>query len=109
MQIPERLQCTPHLNSQKHSLAMDIDGPRLGTYRGFCLRGKPDGWGEWRGDGSLPTSSYCGEWKQGLPHGIGTQSVCYGERSRKLYGVKYNFQRGEFWRGSLLCEVFEYR
>ncbi len=68
VQIPEMLQCTPDLNSQRVDVASPVYGPLPGIYRGFCLRGKPDGRGEWIGDEGL---SYTGEWRGGRQHGHG--------------------------------------
>jgi hypothetical protein len=104
MEIPERLQCTPHLNSHKVKLIVDEDGPRPGTYRGFCLLGKPDGRGEWRDD--KPTvSSYCGEWQAGVPHGVGHQVMFYGAWSLLSHGFSNQDRYGEFCHGSWVRPV----
>jgi hypothetical protein len=98
-QIPERLQCTPHLNSHKLFLEVDYDRPRLGTYRGFVLRGKPDGRGEWREDRRIAASRYVGDWERGLPHGEGIQIVFYGQESRAYNGRDRERLWGEFCNG----------
>ncbi len=46
-----------------------------GVYRGFCLRGKPEGRGEWVGDEG---DMYAGEWHGGQQHGHGKESFSGG-------------------------------
>jgi hypothetical protein len=85
-QIPKRLKCTPHLNSDRHpcgtpsslcrrklslytacfcvACARDSRlGPKLGMYRGFYREGTPDGRGEWTGEEG---QTVAGTWRQGL-------------------------------------------
>jgi hypothetical protein len=86
--MPERLQCTPEVNSYRiHCAVPHRNAPRLGTYRGFGLRGEPDGRGQWTGDSG---AAYCGEWRGGLQHGQGIETAEGGW----VY-------RGDFFMGKL--------
>jgi hypothetical protein len=50
-----------------------------GEYRGFCLRGKPDGRGEWTGVRRTLDreclNTYVGSWREGKQHGHGTETT----------------------------------
>jgi hypothetical protein len=67
--MPDKLQCTPELNTNRHVVPRPF-GQSPGTYRGFCMRGKPDGRGEWTADEG---ESYAGDWREGMPHGYGKE------------------------------------
>jgi hypothetical protein len=87
VQIPDKLQCTPELNSQTCSVEKlrGIKGPRSGVYRGFALRGKPDGRGEWVSENARHT--YAGNWRGGKRHGQGKETSFFLGRT----------YRGGFW------------
>jgi hypothetical protein len=97
VQMPEMLQCTPDLNSQRVDAAPQWCEPQSGVYRGFCLRGKPDGRGEWIGDDG---HSYTGEWQGGQQHGRGKEVAPNGDasegefRSGKTFRVTLRFPSG---------------
>ncbi len=94
VQIPDNLQCTPELNSQRYRVncLRGAQGPQFGVYRGFAVRGKPDGRGQWVSYDS--EHSYAGGWRAGLHHGRGRQvMVEWGEMYRG------NFHEG-CWGGT---------
>jgi hypothetical protein len=94
VQIPEKLQCTPQLNTQTCSVdkLQGLRGPRSGVYRGFALRGKPDGRGEWVSHNARHT--YAGDWRSGKRHGQGKEvSFILGEIHRG--GFRNNVACGE--------------
>ncbi len=105
VQIPERLQCTPHLNSGGHPGMPHIHMRKPGVYRGFCLRGKPHGRGQWVEQENRrlgPRSTYSGDWQQGVAHGMGVQVICNdGYRLRMLWG---EFRNG-FWQRYVLSRT----
>jgi hypothetical protein len=86
VQIPEMLQCTPDLNSHRVDATPQKCGPLPGVYGGFCLRGKPDGRGEWIGDEG---HSYTGEWQAGRQDGKGKEVNSEG------YTFKGDFRNGK--------------
>jgi hypothetical protein len=59
-----------------------------GTYRGFCLRGKPDGRGEWTADDG---HTYAGDWCGGIQHGYGKETLFH-------YTYQGKFRNGA-WNG----------
>jgi hypothetical protein len=76
--MPDRLQCTPDLNTYRVYVQSRLPHePRPGEYRGFCLRGKPDGPGEWIGDRRRLDrecfDTYVGGWREGKQHGYGRE------------------------------------
>jgi hypothetical protein len=76
MQMPERLQFTPEQNTPLHIMETHWCGCRPGVYRGFALRGKPDGRGEWIADNG---HMYVGDWRGGLRHGYGKETAKSGQ------------------------------
>jgi hypothetical protein len=76
MQIPERLQFTPELNTALLTLETHWCGCQPGVYRGFALGGKPEGRGEWIADNG---HMYVGDWHGGLRHGYGKETAKSGQ------------------------------
>jgi hypothetical protein len=72
---------------------------RPGVYRGFCIRGKPDGRGEWteiERPGFSGRSTYHGDWRRGVPHGMGSQ-ITYAYAS-KAYKMMWGEFRDGVWK-----------
>jgi hypothetical protein len=82
----------PQPNSHGVSVVMGYCGPLEGVYRGFCLRGKPDGRGEWVGGSGI---GYVGDWRGSRMHGQGKETNCFGA----IYAGE--FCDDEFVRGTI--------
>jgi hypothetical protein len=80
----------PELNTHGHVVATSCLGAVKGVYRGFCLRGKPDGRGEWV---AACGESYVGDWRGGVMHGQGKETCLFG------YTYTGKFRDGTFVRG----------
>jgi hypothetical protein len=89
VKIPERLQCTPEVYTEKQFVRIDCRGALPGMYRGFTLRGKPHGRGEWTADEGL---TYAGDWQEGAACGYGK------ETSNPGYTYEGEFRDGA-WHG----------
>jgi hypothetical protein len=69
--------------------------PLAGSYRGFGLRGKPDGRGQWTGDWGI---GYAGDWQGGLQHGQGIETDADGFAYRGGYVLGEHHGKGA-WLG----------
>ncbi len=80
------------------------DTPLPGTYRGFAVKGKPDGRGEWTADCG---ASYSGEWRGGLHHGQGIETAENGNVYRGGFSLGKVHGMGELLnpRGELVAEM----